>query len=138
MYYSLMATLNTRRHQMNIKGVMLRQIAGKNANDTTSLMFLALDRIRTLLKSKKLEYWEIGIRELNKMLPYAVPKQGSDTPLLAINTKTGENGNTQIFIQLNQFIDDRETRKNEINEETATFKEIPINDKNKEQVQKAS
>ena len=108
-----------------MKGILLRRLAGSNQNDKTGLLVRALDKISILFDSKKPEHWEAGLNNLNKMLPYALSKESYEHPLLALNTKTGENGNAQVFIQLNQFMDDRETRKNEINEETASFKEIP-------------
>lgn len=125
MYYSVMPVKNLKRHRLNTQGVMLRQIAGQNAKDSTGLMVIVLTKIRKLLNSKKTSEIEIGLNHFNKLLPYALPKQSYDQPLLQIGTKS-DNGNTQVFIQLNNFMEDREQRKSEITE----FEEItPVSEK---------
>lgn len=124
MYYRVMPVKNLKRHRQNTQGVMLREISGQNAKDSTGLMVIVLKKIRTLLASKKHSDWEIGMNHFNKLLPYALPKQSYDQPLLQIGTKS-DNGNTQVFIQLNNFMEDRQQRKAEITDfEELTSKEV--------------
>ena len=103
----------------NLKGMLLRQLAGRNANDKTALMFIATERIRSLLDSSESSDWEIGLNNLNKLLPFVISKESYDKPLFGITAGNDSQGNAQVFIQLNQFVNDRDTRKQQIDNNTS-------------------
>lgn len=111
----------------NLKGMLLRQIAGVNANDKTSLMFKAVKRIHSLLDSKDSEDWNIGLNNFNKLLPYCISKESYDKPLLSLVPGSGGDGDTKVYIQLNNFIDGRDDRKDEVSK-LDTSKEIQGSD----------
>ena len=118
-----MGSSTQKRHKTNMKGILLRRLAGANIKDNTGLMIRALDKISMLFDSNDPDHWEVALTNLNRMLPYAIPKESYEHPLLRIDTNN-KDGNTQVFIQLNQFMDDRKARKEEINGINAVNTEI--------------
>lgn len=101
-------TDNLKRVQ-NLKGALLIALAGlsgRNGKSVRGLLEQAIESIKTLYNSGDPELINQAIDKTLKLLPYALPKEGYNQPLL---TSTQGNNGT-ILIQLNQYIDSRDTR----------------------------
>ena len=110
-------TDNTKRVQ-NLKGALLIALAGvsgRQGKSTRGLLDQAIESIKTLYNTGDPELVNQAIDKTLKLLPYALPKEGYNQPLLT--TSQGNNGT--ILIQLNQYVDSRNNRVNSLESDKA-------------------